>query len=785
MAVQRCNNILKLLIFVFIFQSNNINSLKLNEKYPSSLLLSNGDLFLVTDMGIRLYDSTFTTLKKFYNFDSENRMTTEDEAEKTAIAEYTDGTVITLVKNILYILNSGKTYIKKQDLTTYLENGKSFSLIPYAHDSPNYYYIVSFFDDGNISIKYFYFTTDTSLNQNNLKAFLTYQPNSSLGTPTNLRGNAISCRIMIYNSKDVLTCFYQINSPNELSVSSYYISENQITEVNIPKIFSPNDEASIIKSVISPDKKTALICYNRYYSYNRCLRYDITTNQFTTEEPYFEACKGRSTGLYVYYFPQKNEYMFICSNGIGFNVVTFNSNFQATILNNGPGNTEPYYSYGDEYCYNSFNFNIVYSSTINNYIIINDCSIGGSIKTGNTELQQLSGKNSNFNVNGQMDALNNNILDISEAPNEITEAPTEGITERPTDKITESPTEGITERPTEKITISDSSLFINHLNDIIKDKDPEQNYIIRGNNYTVIIKKVEDYIEESTVNIDFTECLKLLKEKYPSKEFRILQVILENKNEKCLTDHVEYKIYDQLGQEIDLSVCSNINILIEYEIKNTSSLDIEQISNFLEQGIDVFNINDVFFNDICFSYSDKNSSSDMILTDRVADIYQNYSLCEKGCEYDSLNIGKMSAYCSCKVKQNVNFEEGEGFFEKYITSTFIYSNFGVAKCYKLVFSIKGKLNNSGFWIFGILIIFHIPIYIFYFINGINPVLKYIIKTMESKGYIIKRILKTQQSVTFLRTDTYQCCQEPSQNLISKKDQKKTNKLQKKKFQKKT
>ena len=858
MVVQIISNILKLIFLVLIFQTININSLKLDEKFPSALLLSNGDLFIVTNIGLRLYDSTFTTIKKYYNFDTNEQITDEDQAEKTAIAEYPDGTVIAIAKDILYILNSERTFIKKQSLSNFSINGKYYSLIPFSYNSPNYYYIVAYSNNKKISINYFYFTADNSENSNNPIDSLNYQPISSKNEQRELLGCGLTCGIMIYNEKDVLTCFYQIDWPNELGVSSYSITDDNISEIKRTNIYSSNNQATIIKSVISPDKKKALICYSRNYAESKCFQYNIDTHQFTSEVQYFNNCKGKSIGLYVYYFKQKNEYMFICSdNSAGFNVVIFDSNFQATVLNSGGGKTEPYYSYSKSYCYFSFSFNIVYLQTTNKYILINDCQVIQGTRTGNYNLEQLSGKDSIFQVDGEMDAFNNNILDVNEVPinsnNEIptdkptekltekvtelltdkaTEAPTDKLTEKLTDKATETPTDKPTEKitdeateaptdkktetPTYKITeiTTDSKNILltdninsistdnqnndftsvstltktkdeifNNLNDLIRDRDPETTYIMKGNNYTVIIKKVEKYIEESSVNIDFSECLKVLKEKYPSKEFRILQVILENKKDKLLTDQVEYKIYDQFGEEINLSFCSNINIRIEYEIKDTSSLDIEKITIFKENGIDIFNINDVFFNDICFSYSDSNSGSDMVLNDRVADIYQNFSICGEECEYESLDVEKMSAYCSCKVKQNINLEEGDDFFETYITGTFLDSNFGVAKCYNLVFSFKGKLKNVGFWIFGALIIFHIPIYILYFINGINPILRYIIKTMESKGYVIKRIIKNQQSLTFQRIET-NISTEPSQNLISKKDKKKNNKLQKKKIQKK-
>jgi hypothetical protein len=113
-------------------------------------------------------------------------------------------------------------------------------------------------------------------------------------------------------------------------------------------------------------------------------------------------------------------------------------------------------------------------------------------------------------------------------------------------------------------------------------------------------------------------------------------------------------------------------------------------------GVDVFQIKDDFFNDICYPYSDENTKSDMILTDRVSDIYQNFSLCDEGCEYESLDMDALYAKCNCKIKQFVSKETKEGNLKTYILKSFLYSNFGDIKCYKIVFGISGKLEIQDF-----------------------------------------------------------------------------------------
>ena len=100
---------------------------------------------------------------------------------------------------------------------------------------------------------------------------------------------------------------------------------------------------------------------------------------------------------------------------------------------------------------------------------------------------------------------------------------------------------------------------------------------------------------------------------------------------------------------MDLSLCSDANIQIFYAIKNSSSLDLNTISTFNDLGVDVFNINDSFFRDLCHpcSIPDNISEDDIVLEDRIKDLYQNYSLCDEGCNYTEFNITNMIVSCDC------------------------------------------------------------------------------------------------------------------------------------------
>ena len=79
--------------------------------------------------------------------------------------------------------------------------------------------------------------------------------------------------------------------------------------------------------------------------------------------------------------------------------------------------------------------------------------------------------------------------------------------------------------------------------------------------------------------------------------------------------------------------------------------------------VDIFNINDSFFNDICFSYSE--SDNDIVLEDRIKDIYQNYSLCDKGCTYNGIDLLNKIISCNCKVKSNISERDNNLYLKQF------------------------------------------------------------------------------------------------------------------------
>ena len=195
----------------------------------------------------------------------------------------------------------------------------------------------------------------------------------------------------------------------------------------------------------------------------------------------------------------------------------------------------------------------------------------------------------------------------------------------------------------------DKEDIIDNIPQIINYIEIGENYEIKGEDYTIIIRPINATHSANSTYINFKECEKLLRDVLNISSSRIitfLQMEITNKD-KSLVNQVEYQVYDDKKTLLNLSICKDIDIEITYAMKD-NSLDMNSISEFNDKGIDVFNINDSFFNDICHPYSESNN--DIVLADRIRDIYQNYSLCDDGCSYIGLDLINKTISCDCKVK---------------------------------------------------------------------------------------------------------------------------------------
>ena len=210
--------------------------------------------------------------------------------------------------------------------------------------------------------------------------------------------------------------------------------------------------------------------------------------------------------------------------------------------------------------------------------------------------------------------------------------------------------------------------------------------IINGSDFIAVFLTTdkmdpEEQIKKGISAIDLGECTQIIKGYYNISENESLIILnmesknIESNNEEKNEDssynlgkNVQIEIYDKSGRKLNLSVCDK-DITVMKFIGDIEELDIQSAMDLSSQGIDVFNPNDDYFNDICQEY-DNSDGKDIIIKDRRTDKYQNATFCQEGCTYDGINYTLKTANCEKEIadlKQQIENDKREleslGFFK--------------------------------------------------------------------------------------------------------------------------
>ena len=187
----------------------------------------------------------------------------------------------------------------------------------------------------------------------------------------------------------------------------------------------------------------------------------------------------------------------------------------------------------------------------------------------------------------------------------------------------------------------------------------------------------ENYLKVRN-GINANEDLIIFKLEYNLKEFKI--------------PAVEYIVYSIDGKkELNFSECKVMEFVYSYpvEINETEEFKYDPESDYN--------------NEICFQYTTENYT-DIILYDRRNTFNEyNLSLCENNCKY--IGYSGKRVQCECPVKETFNKFLLE---DKSVKDNLIFRfqnnhmqsfNFGVVKCFKILFSSKGFKGNYAAYIY--------------------------------------------------------------------------------------
>jgi hypothetical protein len=153
--------------------------------------------------------------------------------------------------------------------------------------------------------------------------------------------------------------------------------------------------------------------------------------------------------------------------------------------------------------------------------------------------------------------------------------------------------------------------------------------------------------------------------------------------------------------------------------------DTQQLYEDLQNsGYDLFNINDIFYQDICSPYKTENGT-DIILTDRINEIYyknNNLTICQKNCEYSEYEVKTKLLKCSCNaITESIDYENKQKFTSKKLYESFYevlkYSNYKIVECYNLIMQKNPFSSNKGSTLIFIFFIIYLLFFFLFPLQG--------------------------------------------------------------------
>ena len=256
-------------------------------------------------------------------------------------------------------------------------------------------------------------------------------------------------------------------------------------------------------------------------------------------------------------------------------------------------------------------------------------------------------------------------------------------------------------------------------------------------NYTIIIYENRECIKELSLDmpkVNFQECYDKVKTYYRLEEDLII-VIVDKKDKN--NGQTFYSFFHPLsGYKLNAEdICKNETIVVTQNLTSILSENKEsyELQSFLtDQGVNIFDLNDPFYTDLCYDF-DNPSDKDIPLSDRIATVYPDVSLCDEGCQMNGINLENMTASCNCKFNDiaNSNLIKDNAVLESVVGEVFDLiksSNILVVTCYKYIF--KHFTDSIGGMISIVAISGHLISTLIYFLVGSTKVKKYIYNIFE-------------------------------------------------------
>jgi hypothetical protein len=266
--------------------------------------------------------------------------------------------------------------------------------------------------------------------------------------------------------------------------------------------------------------------------------------------------------------------------------------------------------------------------------------------------------------------------------------------------------------------------------------------------------------KNNLTSIDLGDCADKLKTYYHTNLLIVL--IIDTINDTSITNNVKYNVFSSDGKLLDLEICDSNEITIITPITNTSNINYDLAKILKDNGIDLYDINDTFYQDFCNNQNI--SEQDLTLQDRINDIFVEVNFCGN-CEYNGINFSTQKVICKCSTNESIfnkdievvnSYNDEKSIFLDKINDNI---NYKIIKCYRYFLSFKYLKKNLGFYFAFILSLLSFIFMIFFITNWY-----YSIKNIIEKELDENEIIKNKKEKKFYK------------NLLLEKKKKKNKKI---------
>ena len=727
--------IMKYFIFICIILHIKILAIfSISLKYPHSLYLSNGNIFIIYEKGVSIYDHLYTTkIEDIINF-PDNEFITSDDLSRITIA-LEDSYIFSIIKDKIYIFDDKGSLLFHND-TLIVKGDKNpivYSLSIIKKETAEYNYIISFFDNSvlySYSFQYKISSNENYLINNNDISSIHYGNCGGIRSGTQMemyfsttghfdKNSPLSCQFLIDNSNNVLyVCFFTIGKTMGYGI---YNTTQTFMGFGIVKTLYSNymNDIECIKSVVNYNHTKALFGLYSSSGILKTFFYDANEIDNIIFNGNFGSyqCKRNYFGLNIYYYKQNEQYVNSCTDLSG--------NLLLEIYDK---NLDMYDYFISQKSLNNKVYSILYSNCTDKYFLISDKKALDLLDGDKEELDEIK---NNFKIETCFEGEDKDTE--SEDP-EILPSTNQNSYEEEDSKISmpsNNNNQYLYEDSTEKDEYDNDPIMMKSryqniidkflgdiqqgvldekIDNLINNEYETNDYFEGDENFLMQIttpynQMNKEYENISTIHID-EKCQEILKEKYNlTKKNSFLIFKYEYHIPDINIPLIGYDVLHPITKErLDLKCCEATKVDIDIPV----SIDESNLEKHCPQSD--------YYNDICLPCS--NEGVDLTIYDRKKEYnYYNMSICPKNCEYSDYNSYSKKVSCHCEIQTKKSPLLLEDIIDtNKVLNNFVdiksISNIEIIKCYKVAFA-KIKSVLLSYVILVIILIFIIAFILFF------------------------------------------------------------------------